>query len=77
MGYKKLGLIESGSKVTLNNKQQQLRIQTNGTLYDVYKSKWLLEKEAEMAKRAQKEYDQSRIAAGKKLGPGDSKDDPY
>jgi len=76
VGYKKLGLIESGSKVTVNNKQQQLRIQTNGTFYDVYKSKWLLEKEAEMAKRAQKEYDQSRIAAGKTLGHGDSKDDP-
>jgi hypothetical protein len=62
VGYKKLGLIESASKVTVNNKQQQaMLMKTNGTFYDVYKSKWLLKKEAEMEKRAQEEYDQSRV----------------
>ncbi len=70
VGYKKLGLIESASKVTVNNKQQQMLMKTNGTFYDVYKAKWLVEKESEMAKRALKEYDQSRIVAREKDNPG-------
>ena len=45
-------------------------MKTNGTFYEVYKSKWLLEKEAEMAKRAQKEYDQSQIVVREKDDPG-------
>jgi hypothetical protein len=63
VAYKRLGLIEP-QKIINNNQANALAAAGNGaTFYEVYKSRWLIEKEERMRQQLEKEHGTPRLSA--------------